>query len=66
MQCPVCGERLKVVKTNASASDIVIVRTRSCINPLCPFVAKTYESLDVGKSELTRLVELYRQVCGEN
>ena len=64
MRCPLCGAELSTRKT-VGLSDSLVQRTRSCRNPLCPYVDKTFEMLPTASVEcmLDGLCDLFKDIA---
>lgn len=65
MKCPLCGGKLSVTRTDNKISNFLVRRDRSCDTPLCPYVNRTFEILEVCDNEilLDHLFDLVRRVA---
>ena len=65
MKCPICGERLAVIRTDSGLADSLVQRKRVCRNSGCSFTAQTYEELTSQNADacLDQLIDLIRQVA---
>jgi hypothetical protein len=56
MNCPLCGGRTVITKTDR-VHETLVCRTRGCTNALCPYAEKTFEALKIDEERAGKLIE---------